>query len=81
MVENGAIEEVEKLLKSKLDPNLTIMKALGVAEIKSYLEEKNKFRKNDKVGTTKNPPIHQKTTNLVSLSTNINIRFFYFFSR
>lgn len=37
MVEHGAVEEVKALLARKLDPNLPVMRAIGVAEIASYL--------------------------------------------
>lgn len=38
MMEHGALQEVENLLKLKLDENLPAMKAIGVPELKSYLE-------------------------------------------
>ena len=37
MVEQGAIEEVERLLARNLDPELPVMRAIGVAEIAAYL--------------------------------------------
>ena len=37
MINNGAIEEVNSLLKLNLDPSLPIMKAHGVPEISQYL--------------------------------------------
>ena len=37
MVEQGAIEEVEALLRRKLDPRLPVMRAIGVREIAAYL--------------------------------------------
>ena len=37
MINNGAIEEVNSLLKLNLDPSLPIMKAHGVPEISRYL--------------------------------------------
>ncbi|MEL6876658.1 MAG: tRNA (adenosine(37)-N6)-dimethylallyltransferase MiaA [Pseudomonadota bacterium] len=37
MLEQGAIEEVEKLLARKLDPGLPVMRAIGVPEIADYL--------------------------------------------
>ena len=37
MIDNGAINEVEKLLSLNLDPSLPIMKAHGVSEISQYL--------------------------------------------
>ena len=39
MIKNGAIEEVELLIKKKLPKNTPIMKAIGVKEISSYLEK------------------------------------------
>ena len=38
MLENGAMEEVQKLRKMKLDPTLPIMKAHGVPELIKYIE-------------------------------------------
>ena len=37
MIECGGIEEIERLLEKKYDPNLSIMKAIGVREISKYL--------------------------------------------
>jgi tRNA dimethylallyltransferase len=37
MVEEGAVEEVKALLARQLNPNLPIMRAIGVREIASYL--------------------------------------------
>jgi tRNA dimethylallyltransferase len=37
MVETGAVEEVEALLARKLDPDLPVMRAIGVPEIGEYL--------------------------------------------
>ncbi len=37
MLRRGAIEEVQKLLNRDLDPNLPIMRAIGVPEIRDYL--------------------------------------------
>ena len=37
MIENGALEEAEALIKLDMDRNLPAMKALGVAEISQYL--------------------------------------------
>ena len=41
MIDNGAIEEIENLRKLKIDPNKTIMKAIGVREIIKYLDNKH----------------------------------------
>lgn len=38
MLENGAVEEVEKLLARGLDPDLPVMHAIGVPEIAALLE-------------------------------------------
>ena len=38
MIEHGAIEEVEALLKRGLDPKLPVMRAIGVREIGAFLE-------------------------------------------
>mgnify|MGYP005725786169 FL=1 len=45
MIDNGAIEEVENLRKEEIDPNRSIMKAIGVREISKYLD--NKFSLDD----------------------------------
>jgi len=37
MMENGAVTEVEKLLGRKLDPQLPVMRAIGVREITAFL--------------------------------------------
>jgi tRNA dimethylallyltransferase len=37
MIDQGAASEVEALLARKLDPNLPVMRAIGVREITSYL--------------------------------------------
>jgi len=37
MLDQGAIEEVERLLARQLDPDLPVMRAIGVAEIAAYL--------------------------------------------
>ena len=37
MVEQGAVAEVEKLLERKIDPQLPVMRAIGVREIAAYL--------------------------------------------
>jgi tRNA dimethylallyltransferase len=37
MIEQGAIEEVEKLLARRLDPGLPVMRAIGVPEIAACL--------------------------------------------
>jgi tRNA dimethylallyltransferase len=41
MAEEGAVAEVEALLARKLNPNLPIMRAIGVAELSRYLLGKN----------------------------------------
>ena len=37
MIDNGAVTEVETLLARKLNPNLPVMRAIGVREISAYL--------------------------------------------
>jgi len=37
MIEQGAVTEVEALLARKLNPNLPVMRAIGVAELSAYL--------------------------------------------
>jgi tRNA dimethylallyltransferase len=37
MVEHGAVDEVKALLERKLNPNLPVMRAIGVAELSAYL--------------------------------------------
>lgn len=39
MVESGAVDEVEMLLARQLDPNLPVMRAIGVAEIAAWLNQ------------------------------------------
>lgn len=39
MLESGAVEEVEALLARELDPDLPVMRAIGVPEIAAYLAE------------------------------------------
>jgi tRNA dimethylallyltransferase len=39
MVELGAVQEVESLLARNLDPNLPVMRAIGVPEISAYLRK------------------------------------------
>lgn len=40
MMENGALDEVKKLLELNLDENQPVMKAIGVPELKSFLQGK-----------------------------------------
>jgi tRNA dimethylallyltransferase len=37
MIESGAIDEVERLLMRRLDPELPVMRAIGVREISAWL--------------------------------------------
>ena len=37
MVDHGAVSEVERLLARKLNPNLPVMRAIGVPELSAYL--------------------------------------------
>jgi tRNA dimethylallyltransferase len=37
MIEQGAVEEVKRLLARKLNPNLPVMRGIGVREIAGYL--------------------------------------------
>jgi tRNA dimethylallyltransferase len=37
MIDEGAVSEVERLLARKLNPNLPVMRAIGVAELSAYL--------------------------------------------
>ena len=39
MLEKGAVREVQKLLEKKLNINCSVMKAIGVREIKQYLND------------------------------------------
>ncbi len=39
MLQRGAVEEVEALLARELDPDLPVMRAIGVPEIAAYLDE------------------------------------------
>lgn len=40
MIENGAVEEVEALLKLNLPPQVTVLKAIGVSQLGSFLHGK-----------------------------------------
>ncbi len=40
MLERGALQEVENLLKAGIDENMPVMKAIGVAELGAYLQGK-----------------------------------------
>jgi tRNA dimethylallyltransferase len=37
MIDQGAVSEVERLLARKLNPNLPVMRAIGVPELSAYL--------------------------------------------
>jgi len=37
MIDQGAVSEVEALLTRKLNPNLPVMRAIGVRELSAYL--------------------------------------------
>ena len=37
MIDRGAVTEVETLMARKLNPNLPVMRAIGVRELSSYL--------------------------------------------
>jgi tRNA dimethylallyltransferase len=56
MLENGAIAEVENLIKKTNDDNLAICKTLGFIEIKAYLHKKISYQEMQKI-------IQQKTRN------------------
>jgi tRNA dimethylallyltransferase len=43
MVEQGALAEVEVLLARKLDPNLPVMRAIGVPELSAHLRGELSF--------------------------------------
>ncbi len=45
MIKLGAIEEVKKLLRLKIDQNKTVNQAIGILEIKSYLKNEKKLDK------------------------------------
>ena len=38
MMDTGAVAEVEQLLEQGLDPNLPVMKAIGVREIAAFIK-------------------------------------------
>ena len=63
MIDNGAIQEVEALRREDIDPNKSIMKAIGVREICKYLD--NEFSldecKNETVKKTRNYIKRQQT--------------------
>ena len=43
MFKLGAIEEVKRLLRLKIEKNKTVNQAIGILEIKSYLKNEKKF--------------------------------------
>ena len=63
MIDNGAIEEVENLRKEEIDPNRSIMKAIGVREISKYLDNKYSLDdcKEEAVNKTRNYIKRQQT--------------------
>ena len=70
MIDNGAIEEVENLRKEEIDPNRSIMKAIGVREISKYLD--NKYSLDDcKEETVKNTRNYIKRQQTWIKSNNI----------
>ena len=58
MIESGGIDEVKKMLEMNYDPNLSIMKAIGVREISKYLN--NEISLSDALDLAK-----QKTRNYI----------------
>ena len=76
MIENGAIEEVENLRKEKIDPNRSIMKAIGVREISKYLDNKYSLDdcKEETVQKTRNYIKRQQTwIKSNNITSNIDI--------
>ena len=76
MIENGAIEEVENLRKEKIDPNRSIMKAIGVREISKYLDNKYSLDdcKEETVKKTRNYIKRQQTwIKSNNITSNIDI--------
>ena len=77
MIENGAIEEVENLRKEKIDPNRSIMKAIGVREISKYLDNKYSLDdcKEETVQKTRNYIKRQQTwIKSNNITSNIDIK-------
>lgn len=50
MLENGAIDEVEALVRRELDPDLPVMRAIGVPEISAFLRREIKLDELKEVG-------------------------------
>ena len=65
MIEQGAVEEVEALLARKLDPNLPVMRAIGVREIAAYLRGEIDARRGDRRRPAGDPPLRQAPIYLV----------------
>ena len=77
MIDNGAIEEVEKLTKERIDPNRSIMKAIGVREICKYLDSKYSLDdcKEETVQKTRNYIKRQQTwIKSNNISSNIDFK-------
>ena len=77
MIDNGAIEEVENLRKEEIDPNRSIMKAIGVREISKYLDNKYSLDdcKEETVQKTRNYIKRQQTwIKSNNITTNIDFK-------
>ena len=77
MIDNGAIEEVENLRKEEIDPNRSIMKAIGVREISKYLDNKYSLDdcKEETVQKTRNYIKRQQTwIKSNNITSNIDIK-------
>ena len=76
MIDDGAIEEVENLRKEEIDPNRSIMKAIGVREISKYLDNKYSLDdcKEETVQKTRNYIKRQQTwIKSNNITSNIDI--------
>ncbi len=65
MIDQGAVTEVETLLARKLDPNLPVMRAIGVTELTRYLLGETFARCGDRGWAAGDPPLRQAAIYLV----------------
>ena len=68
MIDQGAVSEVEALLARKLNPNLPVMRAIGVREIGDYLTGKQNARPGDRGGPPGDAPLRQAAIYVVRAS-------------
>jgi len=70
MIDSGAVEEVQNLLKLKYNPALPVMKAVGVSEIAAYLESQSR-QPGASAGVSERELTRSETINNVSRETMI----------